>query len=137
MGRVKRLGEVLEVVNRPAEDSSGPGGLAFSQAITRFIREKLNADLLKVGGHFGYGVLPEFRRQGFATEILRQGLNIALKSNLARVLVTCRDGNLASKKTIEACGGVQENTVIDPNSDPNSASDNPQFLERRYWIDLV
>jgi len=36
------------------------------------IRHELNEFLLRVGGHIGYVVVPEFRRQGYATAILHQ-----------------------------------------------------------------
>src|SRR6267142_6031086 len=35
------------------------------------IRHSLNAFLQRVGGHIGYFVVPEFRRLGYATTILR------------------------------------------------------------------
>ena len=41
------------------------------------IRHWLNDWLERIGGHIGYVVVPEFRRQGYATEILRQALHIA------------------------------------------------------------
>ena len=54
------------------------------------IRHSLNPDLERIGGHIGYVVVPEYRRQGYATEILRQSLEIARQTlGLTRVLVTC------------------------------------------------
>lgn len=91
------------------------------------IRHSLNEFLLKVGGHIGYGVLPKFRKQGFATEMLKQSLPMALELGISNVLVTCDDNNIGSLKTIEACGGTLENKV-------EVAPDKP--LKRRYWIKL-
>jgi predicted acetyltransferase len=90
------------------------------------IRHRLNEFLLRKGGHIGYGVLPEHRRRGYATEILRQSLVVARSLGIDRVLVTCDDDNFGSIKTIEACGGVLENVVED---EPGHAA------HRRYWID--
>jgi len=89
------------------------------------IRHRLNEFLLHEGGHIGYGVLPEHRRRGYATGILRQSLIIARSIGIDRVLVTCDDDNTGSIKTIEACGGQLENVVTTEEHRPR----------RRYWID--
>ena len=92
------------------------------------IRHHLNERLLRMGGHIGYVVVPEFRRRGYATAILRQSLEIAhARLGIGRVLVTCDDDNVGSIKTIERNGGVLENVVTGPDL-PNP--------KRRYWIDL-
>lgn len=89
------------------------------------IRHRLNENLLKMGGHIGYGVLAEHRRRGYATEILRQSLIVARSIGIDRVLVTCDDDNVGSIKAIEACGGQLENTV---------AIEESPVPRRRYWI---
>ena len=71
-------------------------------------------------------VVPEYRRQGYATAILRQSLRLARqKLDLKRVLVTCDDDNVGSIKTIQRNGGVLESIITGPDGDT------PQ---RRYWI---
>lgn len=73
------------------------------------IRHMLNDFLLRVGGHIGYVVVPQFRRQGHATAILRLGLHIAHeKLGIRRVLVTCDDDNVGSIRTIENNDGILE-----------------------------
>ena len=90
------------------------------------IRHVLNDSLLRVGGHVGYVVVPEFRRQGHATAILRMALHIAHeKFGISRVLVTCDDDNIGSIRTIENNGGVLEDTLDTPGLDKP---------KRRYWI---
>jgi predicted acetyltransferase len=91
------------------------------------IRHELNDFLLRVGGHIGYVVVPEFRRRGYATAMLRRSLQIAHeKLGMSRVLVTCDDDNVGSIKAIERNGGVLENVVAGPDlAKP----------KRRYWID--
>jgi predicted acetyltransferase len=91
------------------------------------IRHTLNDVLLRIGGHIGYVVVPEFRRQGHATAILRLALQLAHdRLGLDQVLVTCDDDNIGSIKTIERNGGMLENIVS------GADLDKPK---RRYWID--
>ena len=93
------------------------------------IRHSLNQYLERVGGHIGYVVVPEFRRRGYATTILRLSLQIAREKcrGTRRILVTCDDDNLGSIRTIEKNGGVLENIVRGPEVDKP---------KRRYWIDV-
>lgn len=93
------------------------------------IRHSLNDWLLNYGGNIGYGVRPEFRKRGYATEILKQSLEYCRGLGLERVLVTCNDSNEASSKTIEKCGGVLENKVLEQ-------IEGGERLVRRYWIAL-
>ncbi|EQC44645.1 acetyltransferase, GNAT family [Bacteriovorax sp. BSW11_IV] len=90
------------------------------------IRHTLTDYLLKAGGHIGYGVCPSFRRQGYATAILKESLSW-VKINLphlTQVLVTCDEGNMGSQKTIENNGGVLED-IIDVGG---------QSRKMRFWV---
>ena len=92
------------------------------------IRPTLNAFLVRVGGHIGYAVVPEFRRRGYATAMLGLALRFARDQfGIDRVLLTCDDDNVGSMRTIEKNGGVLENVV----SGPDLAKP-----KRRYWIDV-
>jgi len=91
------------------------------------IRHELNDFLRRVGGHIGYVVVPEFRRQGYATAMLREAVEIAYRRlRIAPLLVTCDDDNIGSIRAIERNGGVLENVVTGPDLDKP---------KRRYWID--
>lgn len=73
-------------------------------------RHRLTPSLLTWGGHIGYGVRPGARRRGHATGMLRAALPVAHHElGIDPVLVTCDDTNTASRKVIEACGGIFEN----------------------------
>jgi len=90
-------------------------------------RHRLNDFLLNVGGHIGYGVRPSARRRGVATAALRLALEQAKSLGLQRALVTCKNDNIASARTIERNGGVLEDTRETPD----------HGTVRRYWIDLA
>ena len=89
------------------------------------VRHSLNEFLEKVGGHIGYVVVPEFRRRGYATEMLRLALHIAGDLGIHRALVTCDEDNIGSIRTIEKNGGRLENVI------PRTGSEKST---RRYWI---
>jgi predicted acetyltransferase len=83
--------------------------------------------LERVGGHIGCVVVPEHRRCGYATAILRLSLQIARdKLCIQRVLVTCDDDNIGSIRTIEKNGGILENVINGPQV---------KKPKRRYWIE--
>jgi predicted acetyltransferase len=88
------------------------------------IRFALNDYLAARGGHIGYGVIPRFRRRGYATAILVESINIAREEGVGDLLVSCDDDNLGSATVIERCGGVLESVVV--------ADDGTMF--RRHWI---
>jgi predicted acetyltransferase len=72
------------------------------------IRHRLNPFLRELGGHIGYAVRPTARRQGHATAMLTGALPVARRIGIDSVLVTCDTTNTASRKVIEAVGGVLE-----------------------------
>ena len=92
------------------------------------VRHMFNDYLEKFAGHIGYSVRPSERRKGYATWMLRQGLEFCRTIGLTRVLVCCKVENEASRRTILANGGVYESTVHEPEQD---------FDLQRYWIDLT
>ena len=83
------------------------------------LRHRLNEFLLEVGGHVGYYVRPSRRRRGHATAMLRAVLPYAADLGIQRALVTCDETNVASRRVIEAAGGVLEDQ---------------RGVKLRYWV---
>jgi predicted acetyltransferase len=70
------------------------------------IRHNLNNDALKkYFGHIGYAVRPSERKKGYATKILKMGLEYAKTVHIENVMLSCYSDNTASIKTIEKCSG--------------------------------
>ena len=91
------------------------------------IRHELNEKLLSIGGHIGYGIRPSKRGMGYGNKALELVLPKARAMGLKKVLLTCDSTNTASKKIIEANGGVLENEVPGEEGQPTKL---------RYWIEL-
>ena len=101
------------------------------------IRHNLgNEFLAQYGGHLGFSVRPSERKKGYATEILKMGIEYAKSLNIEKLMIACFSDNIPSIKTIEKCGGVL--SVTKPYTDgqliniPNSE----EKLVNVYWIDL-
>jgi predicted acetyltransferase len=83
------------------------------------LRHELTPWLLEEGGHIGYSVRPSRRREGHASRALALALIRAKELGLQRVLLTCDEDNVGSRRTIENAGGVYEDSRRE---------------KRRYWI---
>ena len=71
------------------------------------LRHTLN-DFLKDFGNSGYSVRPSERRKGYATEMLRQLLDVARECGLDALHLSVERDNEPSVKTIKKNGGVYE-----------------------------
>lgn len=72
------------------------------------IRHRLTAGLREIGGHIGYDIRPSARRRGHATAMLAAVLPVARSLGIGQALLTCDEDNMASRRVIEANGGVLE-----------------------------
>jgi predicted acetyltransferase len=91
------------------------------------IRHKLNEFLLNEGGHIGYSIRPTERSKGYASIMLKLGLQKCREFNLNKVLITCDKSNIASAKVIQKNNGILENEVF---------SETFSEVIQRYWINL-
>ena len=92
------------------------------------VRHRLNDHLLNIGGHIGYDIRPSLRRKGYGTEILALALPEAKKLGLEKILLTCDETNVGSRKIIEKNGGVLEDRRPNPAGGPDKL---------RFWIELL
>lgn len=91
------------------------------------IRHTLTDGLREYGGHIGYEVRPSRRREGHGTTMLRLALPHARALGIIRVMITCDESNIGSRRIIEANGGQLQDVVKLPyRPEPTM----------RWWIDL-
>ncbi|MGR0160420.1 GNAT family N-acetyltransferase [Paenarthrobacter nitroguajacolicus] len=135
----------VEVLHHlPRESFQPPGGLA-NQSTIWVVRDDVylgavslrhslvNEYLTEVGGHIGYGIRPSARGHGLAKFALKGALDEARELSMERVMVTCKQPNVASARTIEACGGVLERVCPPESFAPDLGVTEPIL---RYWITL-
>ena len=72
------------------------------------IRHCLNDFLLQSGGDIGCGVRKSERKKGYAKQMIKLALEKCKELKIEKVLITCNDDNIASEKSIIACGGELE-----------------------------
>lgn len=91
------------------------------------VRHELKGKLYEIGGNVGYAIRPSERHKGYGTLQLRLLLEKMNELGIENALVTCRENNIASKKTMESFIG-------------NSLSLVPSMyegiMEYRYLIDV-
>ncbi|MEY4323274.1 MAG: hypothetical protein RL410_1055 [Actinomycetota bacterium] len=71
------------------------------------LRHSLVGNFGESHGHIGYDIHPHHRKQGYGTAMLSALLDIARKRGMESVLITCSPENTASRRMIEACGGIE------------------------------
>ncbi len=70
------------------------------------IRHTLTEGLRRRGGHIGYAVLPQYRRRGYGGAILRRSIVVARSIGIDRILLTCDDSNLGSRRIFSELSGL-------------------------------
>lgn len=95
------------------------------------LRTELTEEVMKGIGSIGYSVRVTEQGKGYGAEILKQGLDIARKHKLEKVLLTINDQNIISCHLCEKFGGV----LMDKIDSYNEVEG--QHIMRRYWIYLT
>jgi len=91
------------------------------------VRLELNDELLEHWWHIWYAIRPSERMKNYATAQLFSILPMYKDMWVEKILLTCDKNNIWSAKTIQKCGWMLENEVIDPSD---------WELIQRYWIDI-
>ena len=69
---------------------------------------------LYYGGNIGYSVLEEYRGNGYAQKAVRLMFGIARAHRMPYLIITCAEGNVASRKTLAHLNGTLLETRIAP-----------------------
>ncbi len=88
------------------------------------LRTAFTENVLRDIGSVGFAVRPPEWGKGCGTEILRQGLEIAVSRGMDKVLLTIAPDNAASIRVCEKLGGTLGDTIMTADG----------RLLRRYWI---
>jgi len=99
------------------------------------VRHNLGNDFLtQFGGHIGFSICPSERKKGYATEILKMGLEYAKLLNIEKVMIGCFSDNLPSIGTIEKCGGILSETKPLTFGELMDMPDENGKLVNIYWV---
>ena len=91
------------------------------------LRHELKGKLREIGGHVGYAIRPSERRKGYATLQLKLLLEKMEKLGIDNALITCRENNVGSMKTMTNFIGKPDSLV---------PSMYEGIMEYRYWVDV-
>lgn len=94
------------------------------------LRTQFTENVLTDIGSIGYAVRVSEWGKGYGTEILRQGLELAKKHGMEKVLLTINEKNTTSIHVCEKLGGILQDTI----KAHNEAEGHHRL--RRYWIYL-
>lgn len=95
------------------------GGIIF--------RHELKGNLINHGGNIGYLIRPTERGKNYGSAMLKLAIEKCKEKGLKKVLISCRDTNIASSKVIEKNGGIYENDYYDEAAG---------IKYKRFWINI-
>jgi len=71
---------------------------------------------IATNGHIGYFVKPKYRGKKLAARACKLLLPLAKQHGLEEIVIICDSSNVASCRTCELCGGVEEDILTEINS---------------------
>lgn len=92
------------------------------------IRHNIDTEILSTwGGHIAYQIRPSYIGKGFAAPMLAKAIEYAANTlNLEKVMISCDEDNIASKKTIQKVipifGGKQINNFVFDDEDKKACN---------------
>lgn len=92
------------------------------------LRTELTNEILTGIGSIGCSIRVCEQGKGYGTALLRQGLQLARRHGMARVLANISETNAPSIRICEKCGGVLWDTLLVCDEAEG------EHLMRRYWI---
>lgn len=89
------------------------------------IRHYLNEYLTQIGGNIGYSVRKTERNKGYAKQMLKLALEKCKELKIKKILITCDEDNIASKKVILSANAKFEDIRSFEGKN-----------KKRFWIEL-
>lgn len=103
-GFVTRRRQVRELWDVPTTELWYVDGADYIGTV--MIRHRLTDALTVEGGHIGYHIVPAHRGKGHAKRLLAAAIDAARALGIERLVITCDDANIASRRVIEANSGT-------------------------------
>ena len=124
LDRFSTVEDWLEELKKRSNKDTVPEGLVPSSTYLG-IRKKDNYIVGMIDIRHSCGVRKSERKKGYAKQMIKLALEKCKELKIEKVLITCNDDNIASEKSIIACGGELEDirTVDGKNY-------------KRFWIEI-
>ena len=137
LDRLSSIEDWLEELNKRSCEDTVPEGLVPSSTYLGIrekdnyivgmidIRHYLNEYLTQVGGNIGYSVRKTERNKGYAKQMLKLALEKCKELKIKKILITCDEDNIASKKVILSANAKFEDIRSFEGKN-----------KKRFWIEL-
>ena len=137
LDRLSSIEDWLEELNKRSCEDTVPEGLVPSSTYLGIrekdnyivgmidIRHYLNEYLTQIGGNIGYSVRKTERNKGYAKQMLKLALEKCKELKIKKILITCDEDNIASKKVILSANAKFEDIRSFEGKN-----------KKRFWIEL-